>query len=84
MSKQKKLVALLLVTLMVVTLGFLAGCSGTTPTGPEDQTAAPNAPSTVGKDIENEPLKIAFIPLSTSGVASALELKAIEDQLLYY
>ena len=68
---------------MVVTLGLLAGCSSATPTASADQTEASNAPK-VGKDIEKDPLKIAFIPLSTSGVASALELKAIEDQLLYY
>ena len=82
MSK-KRVVALILVALLLVTFTMFTGCSSSdsadAPGG--DQTGTP---AKMGKDIENEELKIAFIPLSTSGVACATAVNGFETALAAY
>ncbi|NLM21270.1 MAG: sugar ABC transporter substrate-binding protein [Peptococcaceae bacterium] len=79
--KKKRLVAFILVALMLVTFSF-TGCgsseSADAPGG--DQTGA----SAQFRDIENEELKIAFIPLSTSGVACATATRGFETAIAAY
>jgi ABC-type sugar transport system substrate-binding protein len=84
MKNKKKVVALILAVLMMVTFTMLSGCStdqsnsGSAQSG--DQAGAPAK----GKDINKDPITIAWIPLSTSGVANAITVKGFETALAAY
>ncbi|NLO98508.1 MAG: sugar ABC transporter substrate-binding protein [Peptococcaceae bacterium] len=85
MKNKKKVISLILAVLMLVSLTLITGCSsGSEPAGSEAPGGEGGGASLQGKNIEQESLKIAFIPLSTSGVACAMELKGMEDQLSVY
>jgi ABC-type sugar transport system substrate-binding protein len=83
MKNRKKAVTLILTALMLVAFTLLSGCSSNSAPAGTNNKPAGDAPAKVGKDIK-QPLKIAYIPLSTSGVACSLEIKAMTDQLLTY
>lgn len=80
MKKMRKTLALLLVAAFM--LALMAGCA-------EDNTAADNttaaaATSFVGKDIDNDEIRFAFISISTSGVTNVSYEIAFTEQLSMY
>jgi len=63
MKKSTKVLAILLVVLLLT--GVMSGCSNSNPTQPSTD-ANPQTVS-IGKDIKNEAITIAWLPLSTQG-----------------
>ena len=83
MKKILKITALLLV--LVMAMGMLAACESggkeeeSQSTAPEDRGALPG-----GKDIYNEPTKIAVISLSTAGQVNRMYKLALDTQAIRY
>ena len=83
MKKFTKSLALLLAFMMV--FGMLAACSKSEPTASTDaNTSGMIAPLGNGKDIYNEPIKIARIAISTAGITNILINLTVKEQLLLY
>ena len=73
--------ALVILTILVLVLSAFAGCgnAGGSGTAGSDADAGGEAAAPSGKDIANDALKIAMIPISTAGYTNVLSEKAAED-----
>ncbi len=83
MKKMRKTLALLLVVAMALVL--MVGCAEE-PAADQggDAPAATGPAALVGKDIDNDPLRFAFISISTSGVTNVSYQIAFTEQLSMY
>ena len=86
MKKTTRILAMVIA--LVLTFGLLAACendnaSQPTPTG-DESTQGGLAPLTGGRDIYNDPIKIAVISISTGGIMNRMYQQALEDQASRY
>lgn len=79
MKKMKKIISLLLVAVFV--LAFMAGCAEE---GAAPEAGAAAATTFVGKNIDADPIRFAFVSISTSGVTNISYQTAFTEQLSMY
>ncbi len=83
MKKMRKIIALLLVAVFAIAL--MAGCAeDNAPAAPAADGAPAGAPSFVGKDIDNDTIRFAFVSISTAGVTNVSYQTAFTEQLSMY
>ena len=78
----KKTLAIILALVMAVTM--FAGCGGVSTGAPDAQAPAEGGLKLEGKNIDTEPVKMAYIPVSTAGATTEIAQYAADDIMLKY
>ena len=76
--KKTRILAVLIALVMLA--GILSACSDNNQTSTPPASGGGERPALVGKDIENDPIKIASISISTAGIVNRIYDMAFRDQ----